>query len=299
MTAEQGALPVTIEQNYAPVTIEKEPSRVAALGPGDGENLLALGVQPTTMTPFSDPESKRVVEPWNSDLLGDHKPVVLGQASSDLGSEIPKALATNPDLIVAVNSQVTREQYDNLSKVAPTVLHEAQYPDWQVPWKASATQIGKAIGMPKKTQDLIDKTDQKFEDAKTQYPNMVGKKSAVIISGPDGSISIYGPGDGRGQMLTNLGQIFPKELESLVTSGFYGTISNENLNLLNNLDQVVAIDWQGSNEQLKNNPVFSNLDIVKRGGAIYLDQQIGSALAVPTLLSIPWAIDQVAPKLGK
>jgi iron complex transport system substrate-binding protein len=99
-------------------------------------------------------------------------------------------------------------------------------------------------------------------------------------------------------MLVELGQIFPAELEPLVTSGFYGTISNENLNLLNNLDQVVAIDWEGSNEQLKNNAVFNNLDIVKRGGVVYLDQRIGSAMSVPTVLTIPWAIDQVAPKLG-
>lgn len=299
VSAEANALPVTITHNYGDTTVDTEPRRVATLGPGDSDILLALGITPTTIVPFGDASGKNAVEPWNEKYIAENTPVVLGQASQDLGSEIPKALATNPDFIVAVNNAVSREQYDNLTKVAPTVVREAQYQDWLIPWAASTKEIGTAVGMPEKTQELIDQTNQKFEDAKTQYPNMVGKKSAVIISGADGSISIYGPGDGRGQMLTNLGQVFPPELEPLVTSGFYGTISNENLNLLNNLDQVVAIDWQGSNEQLKNNPVFNNLDIVKRGGAIYLDQQIGSAMSVPTVLTIPWAIDQIAPQLGK
>lgn len=298
VTAEQGALPVTITHNFGETKIEAEPARIATLGPGDADILMALGITPTTIVPFNDPTGKNVVEPWNEKYIAENTPVSLGQATQDLGADIPKALATNPDFIVAVNNAVSQEQYNNLTKAAPTIVRESQYQDWLIPWAASTAEIGKAVGMPEKTQELIDQTNAKFDEAKAQYPNMVGKKSAVIISGADGSISIFGPGDGRGQMLVELGQIFPAELEPLVTSGFYGTISNENLNLLNNLDQVVAIDWEGSNEQLKNNAVFNNLDIVKRGGVVYLDQRIGSAMSVPTVLTIPWAIDQVAPKLG-
>ncbi|WP_437425946.1 ABC transporter substrate-binding protein [Williamsia muralis] len=299
VSAEAGALPVTIAHNLGETTIETEPKRIATLGPGDSDILLALGIRPTTIVPFGDPTGKTAIAPWNEKYIAENTPEVLGLAAQDLNGEIPKALATNPDMIVAVNNAVTQEQYDNLKKVAPTLVREAQYQDWLIPWAASTAEIGKAVGMPEKTQELIDQTNEKFEDAKAQYPNMVGKKSAVIIAGTDGSISIYGPGDGRGQMLTNLGQVFPKELEPLVTSGFYGTISNENLNLLNNLDQVVAIDWEGSNERMKTNPVFNNLDIVKRGGVIYLDQQTGTAMSVPTVLTIPWAVDQIAPQLGK
>ncbi|WP_246833404.1 ABC transporter substrate-binding protein [Williamsia sp. 1138] len=298
VTAEEGALPVTVTHNFGETEIKTEPARIATLGPGDADILMALGITPTTIVPFNDPTGKNVIEPWNEKYIAENTPVALGQATQNLGADIPKALATNPDFVVAVNNAVTREQYDNLTKVAPTIVREAQYQDWLIPWAASTKEIGTAVGMPDETQELIDQTNAKFDEAKAQYPNMVGKKSAVIISGADGSISIYGPGDGRGQMLVNLGQVFPAELEPLVTSGFYGTISNENLNLLNNLDQVVAIDWEGSNEKLKNNAIFNNLDIAKRGGVIYLDQQIGSAMSVPTVLTIPWAIDQIAPKLG-
>lgn len=299
VSAESGALPVTIEQNFGSVTIEKEPTRVAAVGVGDADTLLALGIVPTTMSPFSDPEAKRVTEPWNEELIGDATPVALAEASSNLGAEIPNILATDPDLIVAVNSSVTKEQYDTLSKVAPTILREAQYPDWQVPWQAAATQVGKAVGMPAETQKLISETEQVFTDAQTQHPTIVGKKGAVITNGTDGGVAIYADTDGRGQTLAELGMTFPAELVPTITSGFYGAISTENLNLLNSLDKVVVVDWQGSNDKLKQNAAFMNLDVVKRGGVVWVDQVLGGAMSVPSVLTIPYVVEQLAPQLAQ
>jgi iron complex transport system substrate-binding protein len=299
VAAEEGAFPVTIEQNYKAVTIDSEPSTIATLGPGDADILLALGITPATMVPFSDPEAKRVVEPWNEELIGDSQPVVLGNASANLGEEIPKALATNPDLIVAVNNTVSEEQFNNLTKVAPTVVRGTEFKDWQVPWDASTAEIGKAVGQPEATEKLIAETKAKFDEAQEKYPNMVGKKSAVIVGGADGSVYVYGPGDGRGQTLVSLGQVFPDEFKPLLGDNFYGSISSENLNMLNALDTAVVVDWSGSSDQLKSNPVFANLDIVKRGDVVYVDQLTGSAMSVPTVLTIPWVIDRLAPELNK
>lgn len=43
---------------------------------------------------------------------------------------------------------------------------------------------------------------------------------------------------------------------------------------------------------------INDLAIAKRSGVVYVDQRTGSAMSVPTVLTIPGAVDQLAPKLG-
>ncbi len=297
-SAEPGALPVTIDHRYGSTTIDTTAARIATLGPGDADTLLALGITPTTMVPFSDPTEKTVVTPWNKDLLGDNRPVILAGASQDLASAVTKAIATNPQLIVAVNNAVTQNVYDNLAKVTDTIVRPAQYGDWQVPWTASTTEIGTAVGKPEETKKLVADTQQKFADAKSANPQLAGRTGAVVLGSPGGGVSIYSPGDGRGQILANLGMTFPASLNSSITNGFYGSISDENLNLLNGLDKLVVTDYAGSTEKLKANPAFANLDIVKRGDVVYVDAETGSAMSVPTVLTIPWVLQKLVPQLA-
>lgn len=297
-SAEPGAFPVTIDHRYGATTIDTAVSRIATLGPGDADTLLALGITPTTMVPFSDPTEKTVVTPWNKDLLGDNRPVILAGASQDLAGAVTKAIATNPQLIVAVNNAVTQNVYDNLAKVTDTIVRPTQYGDWQVPWTASTTEIGTAVGKPEETKKLVADTQQKFTDAKAANPQLAGRTSAVVLGSPGGGVSIYSPGDGRGQILTNLGMTFPTSLDSTITNGFYGSISDENLNLLGGLDKLVVTDYAGSTEKLKANPAFANLDVVKRGDVVYVDAETGSAMSVPTVLTIPWVLDKLVPQLA-
>ena len=264
VAAEPGAFPVTIDHDYGSTTIDAAPSRIATLGPGDSDILLKLGIVPTTMAPFYDPTNRSVTTPWNADLLKGQSPEVLTNATSDLAGEVTKVLASNPQLIVAVNNAVTRPVYDNLAKVAGTVVREKQ-----------------------------------FTDAKAANPQLVGRTSAVVIGSDAGGVYIYGPGDGRGQMLTNLGMTFPASLQPTITDGFYGSISDENLNLLNGLDKLVVVDYAGATDKLKANPAFQNLDIVKRGDVVYVDQGLGSAMSVPTVLTIPYVVQRLVPQLAR
>lgn len=65
VSAEAGALPVTITHNLGETTIATEPKRIATLGPGDSDILLALGITPTTIVPFGDSTGENAVAPWN------------------------------------------------------------------------------------------------------------------------------------------------------------------------------------------------------------------------------------------
>lgn len=289
-TAEAGSIPATIQHAYGSTTISKQPSRVAAMGVGDADTLLALGVMPTTVAPFGDPPERST--PWNAELLGDAEPVVLPNAAADFGSQIPKALATDPELITAIGAAPTPEQYDVLTKAAPTIVRPKEYPNWQIPWDVQTAEIGRAVGLPATAQRKIDETEKYLADVRAKHPEFAGKTAAVVSGLPTGAVSIYSPDDGRGQTLTDYGFTFPESLKPAITNGFYGEISAENLSMLNDVDMVVAVDWQGSNARLKNDPTWSKLPVVTQGRAVYLDQQVGSAMSVPTVLTLPWVADQ-------
>ncbi|MFW0787555.1 ABC transporter substrate-binding protein [Gordonia sp. CPCC 206044] len=300
-SAESGAIPVTIEHQYGTTTVDKQPTRVAAMGVGDADTLLALGIVPTTIAPFADPTQRSA--PWNADLLGDAEPVILPQAAAEFGSEIAKTLQTDPELVTALGAAPTREQYDTLSKAAPTIVRPKDYPDWQVPWDVQAAEIGRAVGLPAAATAKIDETKAFLADVRKKHPEFAGKTAAVVSGMPDGSVSVYSGEDGRGQTLTDYGFTFPESLKPAITNGFYGSISAENLSMLNDVDVVVAVDWQGSNDRLKSDATWSRLPVVTQGRAVYLDQQIGTAMSVPTVLTIPWvagkAVDPLATAAQK
>ncbi|MGW0039597.1 ABC transporter substrate-binding protein [Gordonia sp. NPDC003376] len=289
-TPEAGAIPVTIAHEYGSTTIDEPVTRVAAMGVGDADTLLALGVQPTTIAPFADPS--RRVTPWNAELLGDHEPVILPNVSAEFGAMIPKALATDPQLITAVGAAPDRAQYDKLIAAVPTIVRPANYPDWQVPWDVQATEIGRAVGQPKAVADKIAQVRAQLASIRTEHPEFTGKTAVAVTRSADGSISVYGPGDGRGQTLTDYGFAFPDSLTSTITSGFYGTLSPENVSMLDAADIVVAVDWQGSNARLQSDAAWNRQPFVTGKRVVYLEQQVGSAMSVPTVLTIPWVASQ-------
>lgn len=295
--AEPGALPVTIDHKYGSTTISTQPSRVAAMGVGDGDTLLALGITPTTIAPFADPTQRSA--PWNAQLLGDADPEILPNVSAEFGAQIAKALSTNPQLVTAVGAAPTREQYETLSKAVPTIVRPAQYQDWQVPWDVQTTEIGKAVGLPDAASKKTAEAKKHVADLVAKHPELKGKTGVVVTGSPDGGISIYGPGDGRAQMLADYGPNFPEALKPTITNGFYGSISAERLDLLNAADVVVTVDWSGANAKLKADPTWNRQSYVAEGRVVYLDQQVGSAMSVPTVLTVPWVADKTIEPISE
>ncbi|MGC5247495.1 ABC transporter substrate-binding protein [Gordonia sp. DT219] len=287
---ESGALPVTIEHNYGSTTISKPVTRVAAMGVGDADTLLALGFRPVAAAPFGSPANVRT--PWNEKLLGSDEPVALPEASQQFGNEIAKALSTDPDLVTAVGAAPTKEQYAKLAAAVPTITRPANHPDWQVPWDVQATEIGRAVGRPGAVAAKIGETSKHVAGLAAAHPELKDKTAVAVTASPDGTISIFGPGDGRQQILASYGLRFPDGLKSAVTSGFYGSIAPENIGLLNQADVVVVLDWQGANDQIRKNSAWNAQPFVTGGRTVYLDQEVGTAMGVPTVLSIPWIADQ-------
>ena len=119
------AFPVTIPNTFGTTTISTAPKRVVCIGWGSQDVALALGVVPVGMSKgtFGDVDG---TYPWQDDALhGAAEPTLLDDADA-----IPfeQVAALHPDVILAVQSGLTKSQYATLSDIAPTVAEPPTAP---------------------------------------------------------------------------------------------------------------------------------------------------------------------------
>src|SRR6187200_1657243 len=114
-SASAGAFPATIATKFGDVTVNAKPTRVVALGWGDAETALALGVQPVGASDWLGFGGEGV-GPWAEGRY-DEAPEII----ETLEPSYEAIAALEPDLILDTRSAATQERYDLLSAIAPTV----------------------------------------------------------------------------------------------------------------------------------------------------------------------------------
>ena len=282
--ATQGAFPVTVQHKYGSTTIESEPKRVVTVGYTDQDPVLALGVVPVGVGDFLGGYKWRE-RPWAQDALAGAKPAVVS------GQEInfEAVAAQRPDLIIAINAGLQKNDYEKLSKIAPTVAQDGKYIDFGMPWEDQTLLVGRALGRHEQAQKLIDDLHAKFAQVRTDHPEFEGKTAILAYGGPDG-YGAYSTQDTRSRFLTDLGFQTPKKIDQLAGTSFYVQFSQEQFRLM---DQDVVVMY-GAQKDILANPVFKRLNAVKEDRVIYLDltDQFAGALGFASVISLPYLLDE-------
>ena len=118
--APAAVFPATVTHEYGQTVVEEAPERVVSLGYTDQDAILALGTVPVAIREFTG-NRPSATWPWATDRLKGEQPQVL--PAEEVTPEAVAAL--EPDLIIAITANLTREQYDAFSKIAPTVAAPA------------------------------------------------------------------------------------------------------------------------------------------------------------------------------
>jgi iron complex transport system substrate-binding protein len=223
--------------------------------------------------------------PWAQDALGGEKPPVVS------GQEInfEAVAAQRPDLIIAINAGLQKNDYEKLSKIAPTVAQDGRYIDFGIPWEDQTLLVGKALGREQQAQKLIEDLHAKFEQVRKNHPEFAGKTAILAYGGPDG-YGAYSTQDTRSRFLTDLGFKTPTKIDKLAGQSFYVAFSQEQFRLM---DQDVVVMY-GSQKDILANPVFKRLKAVREDRVIYLDltDQFAGALGFASTISLPYLLDQ-------
>jgi iron complex transport system substrate-binding protein len=293
--AEPGAFPVTIEHKYGSTTIESEPKRVVVAGLREQDALLAVGVVPVATTEWYG-KHPGAIFPWAKDELGDAKlPTVLSQTD---GLEVEKIAAQRPDLIVAIYSGLTKEEYATLSKLAPVVAQPGDAVDYGSSWQEETLITGKAVGRPKRAQQLVDETEKLIAAAAAEHPEFKGQ-TAANVSDYQG-IWVYGPQDVRSRMLEELGFTYPKQLRGAFPKEFGGQLSDEKVDALDVGALVWFADGDRTVAELKSEPVYSELRVRKEGRDVFIrgEDRVYEATSFPSVLSMPTLLKELVPRLA-
>jgi iron complex transport system substrate-binding protein len=292
--AEEGAYPVTLTHRFGETTIESAPTRVVTVGLKEQDDVLALGVVPVGATKWLTFDDGGVYGQWATAALGDApKPTVLGDAAI----EFEKIAALRPDLIIAVYSALTKTDYDKLSKVAPTIAQSKDHQDWGVPWDVQAMTVGKALGQPAKMQALVDQAQAKVTETAKAHPEFAGKIG--LVASPYEGVFIYGTQDPRPRLLTELGFRLPADLDKVTKSAWGGQLSTERMDFVDT-DALIWFVEPGQRDTLEKTQSYTRLRVHREGRAIYSenDDKMNNAFSLLTVLSLPFLLDNLAPRLA-
>ncbi|MFG2729930.1 iron-siderophore ABC transporter substrate-binding protein [Streptomyces canus] len=304
-TAAAGAFPVTVEHAFGTTEVTKAPERVVSVGYTDDQTILAFGIKPVGMVDqYPNPAGKspdiNTQWPWVKDKWGDTKPEVI-MANGDSGPNYEKIAALRPDLIIAVYSEIDQAAYDKLSRIAPTVGRtKAEKEPFSAPWQDNALHIAKALGKAEEGEKMVADIQGQLDAAKKAHPGFADQR-AVALSWYENSVAPFTSTDVRGRLVTGIGFKYQTEIDKVADGSFYTKLSPERIDLID-VDHIFVINDKADTEALKKFKLFTNLDAVKKGNVSYLlDSEgpaVGAAISQGTLLSMPYAIDELVKSAG-
>ena len=288
-----------MEHAFGETVVPSGAGRVVTLGWGSTDAALALGVVPVAIPFDSYAGDEEGVLPWVReavDKLGAELPIVL----SDSPEEPPydEIDAANPDVILAVYSGITQEQYDLLSEIAPVVAYSGEA--WSTPWRDVITTVGTALGKDDEATAVVATIDAEVAEQAAAHPEFENRTIAAVWD-VAGTFYVYKSADPRVEFLLDLGFVNAPSVDELANgdSTFYYTLSYEQLD---QLSSDVMLSYSDTQEGADAFLTASQTSVIPAVAAGRVAQLVGteyiSAVSPPTALSIPWGLDKLVESLA-
>lgn len=293
--------PITIKHAFGETVIDKKPERVVTISWANQDIALALGVVPVGFSEanYGVKDGSRLL-PWTKAKLEE-----LGVTEPNLfkdtdGLDFEAISDANPDVILAAYSGITKEEYETLSQIAPVVAY--QKAPWVASWREQVLYDSMGMGMQAEGEQLIKDTENLIKEKVAAYPELQGKKAAFAYINPAdlSQLSIYAPGDPRGDFLVELGMPFPDALASLTTDSFYLQLSAENADALHDTDLIITYGDDKLLAALQADPLLGKVPAIQRGSVVVIEDNTPLAAAGnPNPLSIAYTLDEYLGLIGE
>lgn len=289
--AQAQSFPVTIAHAYGETTIPAKPQRIVTWGWAAQDAVIALGEVPVGIPYFSYGGDEKGALRWTQDAvaaLGADFPTILPDG---FDPPIEAIAALQPDLIIAVYSGITEEQYEVLSGIAPVVA----FPEtpWSTPWQQTITMTGEALGKGAEAATLVEELEQFITDETAKYPEVAGTSFAAI-AGYNGEVAVYADLDSRVKFLVDAGLVSaPSVAELAQGQEFYFSLSFENLEQLSSDILISYFDTPEADAAFFGNPVVALTPQVEAGAvARVVGPELINSISPPSALSLKWGYPQ-------
>lgn len=292
-TAATEGFPATVATKFGDVTVNSKPSRVVALGWGDAETALALGVQPVGASDWLNFGGEGV-GPWAKGKYT-NPPKLIGTMEPSFEA----IAALKPDLILDVKGSGDQARYNRLKSIAPTVSVPKGADNYLTTQDQQVTMIASAVGEKAKGEALLKEVDDKFAAAAQAHPQWKGKTMTAATKTADGW-GAYVKGSERVTFMENLGFTQNPKIAAMKpdATGFSVKLSAENLDAVD-ANAVVAFPIFIPTAQLTGDAAWKAVPAVKAGRSVVIDGDLSQAYSLGSTLSTLYAIDNLVPKLEK
>ncbi|WP_062016288.1 iron-siderophore ABC transporter substrate-binding protein [Aureimonas sp. AU4] len=270
---------------FGETVLAKPAVRIVSLGFTTQDPLLALGVQPVAVRAwFGDQPAS--IWPWAQPYLRGEAPAVI---AGEVAMETVASL--RPDLIVAIGSGITQDEYAILSQIAPTLMQPPGAATYALPWDETTRLLGRALGRDALAEERIAETRRLFAEARARHPDWEGRSAAAAyhFGGETGAFTAE---DTRGRFLSELGFQIPQEIERLGGGHFYAGLSPEDLSPLD-ADLLVWVSSLDAAPDLAALPMRRLLGAHREGREVFAGALTAGALSFGSVLSLPFALAQL------
>ena len=304
---------ISIKHVYGTTEVPADATKVATVAWANQDVLLALGIMPLGFSKqtWGVTDGSGML-PWTKEKVDELTANGAAQPKlfdDDGGVKInPQAVnATKPEVILAVYSGMSKEEYETLSKIAPTVA----YPKvaWGTPWRETIAINATAVGKKTEGDTLVADLEKQVADAVAKHPQIKGKAAAFCYTaeGDATKFGYYTTADPRTAFLPDLGMKVPASVEKTSkenASAFNVAISTENADSLNDFDLIVMYGTESDLAAMQANSLLSQVRAIKNGAVAFVGNSDPMAASTnPGPLSIPWGIEKyvglIATAAGK
>ncbi len=287
----EGTFPQTVPTKFGDVTIDEQPTTVVALGWGDAETALSLGVQPVGASDWLDFGGDGV-GPWMEGAY-DTSPEII----STLEPEYEEIAALEPDLILDVRSSGNQDRYDKLSAIATTVGVPDGADSYLTPRAEQVQMIATALGRPDAGETITQGYDDMVAGIREEHPEWADKTAATVALSSTGW-GAYIRGSERYDTLLDLGFQENTTLadEEVGDTGFSVKLSDETLSKADS-DLVVAFAVGTTPEDVDSNSAWQRLSATKDGHSFAMPRDISSAYSLGSPSAIEFAMKKLVPLL--
>ena len=283
--------PATIEHAFGSSEITEQPEDVVTLGWGSTEAAIALDVVPVGIEQQTYAADENGQLPWVAEALtgaGAEPTMISATVEEPAYQEIAEL---EPDLILAVYSGITAEQYDLLNEIAPTVAYPGE--PWTTPWRDVITTVGTALGKAAEAEALVTDIDAQITAEASAHPELEGKTVAAVWD-IGGTFWVYKPADSRVDFLLDLGLVGAPAVQELATDEetFVYSLSYEETDRLESDILVNYASTDAEVETFLGQSYAQAIPAVQSGAVANITgDQLIAAMSPPTALSVTWGLD--------
>lgn len=278
---------VTVSHSMGETEVPVNPERIVTLANQWFDTLSALDEEVTLSLVPELQGSDQL--PWNDAKA--QETVNYDAASADAISQNVELIASaEPDVIFAAG--LDDDTYAKLSAIAPTV---ALVGDGVVnDWRDMLTVSGEIFDKEDRAEQLLDEANGRIDQVREENPGLEGATVAFGQVSPNGLAVVTDLNDPANEFLTDLGLVVPEDIQNAGDGASRAFIAEENIKLLDT-DMLLmwAIDIDPSTIS-----GWDDLMSVRNNTLYQLDSTGGTAFGTPSVLSVGWSLDQLAPQIA-